>query len=103
MKEAQAAYVEKKENMERMGSLLSHYPQVFKAGIGAEAFVEDFIKAFTKYSEYSGAEKGSINFLLKEMVNFPQIVRPEGAEAFVEDFRKAAVKFYKHFGEERNQ
>jgi hypothetical protein len=60
------------EEMESMKKLLNMHPQVFQAGIGVEAFVEDFIKAFKRYFEYSATEKGSMIWLSKEMINFPQ-------------------------------
>jgi hypothetical protein len=98
--ETSTAFEEKRRKMESMVSLLNKHPQVFQAGIGVEAFVEDFIKAFTRYTEYSGAERGSMTWLSNEMINFPQIIRPEGAEAFLEGLRKAAVKFDGYFGRE---
>jgi hypothetical protein len=89
---------EKDDEMKKMLSLISLQPQIFQAEIGAEAFVKDFIKVFTKYIEYSKDEKRSMERLSEVIKFFPQVIRHgTGAETFLEDIRKASKRFVEYF------
>jgi uncharacterized protein YjcR len=88
----------KTEEMENMKKLPNMHPQVFQFGIGVEAFVEDFIKAFTKYNEYSNNEKTSMGRLSELIKNFPHIIRSEiKTGAFLEEMSKVAERFEEYF------
>jgi hypothetical protein len=83
----------------RLLSLLKEHPQVFQAGIGPEAFVDELNKAYTKYIQFSDDEI----FAMEEISNiiimdFPHIINQEtGIEKFFDDLNKASIKYLEYF------
>jgi len=96
--ESRAISKDKEDAKKRLLSLLSQHPQVFKAGIGAETFVDEFIEAFKKYITYSDNEIFAIDEISQIIKEYPQIISPEtGAKNLLEDLNKAATKFSEYF------
>jgi hypothetical protein len=83
---------------ERLLSLLILHPQVFPAGIGAEAFVKELIKAFTKYAQFTDDEIFAMEDISQIIRDYPQVIRPDaGAEEYLEDLHKASIKYFDCF------
>ena len=96
--EMRAISKDKKKAKERLLLLLKDHPQVFKTGIGAEEFVKEFIKVFTKYTQFSDDEIFALEEASQIIIDFPQIIKPEtGAEQFLEDLYKASILFSEYF------
>jgi len=96
--EMRAISKDKNHAKKRLLNLLNQYPQVFKTGIGAEEFVKEFIKAFTKYIQFNDDEIFAMEETSQAIIDFPQIIKTEtGAEAFLEDLHKASILFTECF------
>jgi hypothetical protein len=88
----------KEAAMKRLLSLLMLHPQVFQAGIGAEEFAKELIKAYTKYIQFTDDEIFAMEDISQIIMDYPQVIRPEtGAEAFLEDLYKTSVKYFEYF------
>jgi len=97
-KESRVISKDKEKAKKRLLSLLGLHTQAFQSGIGAEAFVKEFIKAFTKYVQFSDEEIFAMEDLSEIIRNYPHIVRQEaGAEAFLDDLHRASEIYFEYF------
>jgi len=89
---------DKKSAMERMLALINPYPQIFQSVTSIETLVDEFIKAFTKYSKYSDQQIFALEALSNTIVGYQQAVQSGiGGEAFLESLSKAAAKYDEYF------
>jgi len=96
--ETRAISKDKERAKKRLLSLLGLHTQAFQSGIGAAAFVKEFINVFTKYVQFSDEEIFAMEELSQIIRDYPHIIRQEdGPAAFLDDLHKASEIYLEYF------